>query len=95
MWVEMLIQPKQDTPFQRDASMLINVPIYYDDELEKRNAHPLLLTEPEKEKPFIPATTYVVHIRQLNNPKRPNAAGVCWEVPNPNQKLALSRLNHI
>ena len=34
MWVGMLTKPKQGTPFRRDRSMLMNVDIDYNDELE-------------------------------------------------------------
>ena len=54
MWVDMLTKPKQGTPFRADQSMLMNVDINYDDELEKNNTDPRLLPNPDKEQPFIP-----------------------------------------
>ena len=54
MWVDMLTKPKQGTPFRRDRSILMNVDIDYDDELERKNTDPLLLPNPDKERPFIP-----------------------------------------
>ena len=41
MWVDMLTRPKQGTPFRTDRSMLMNVDINYDDELEKTTPTPV------------------------------------------------------
>ena len=49
MWAEILTKPEQGATFQWDTKMLMNVPIDYDDELEKRNAHPHLLPKLGKE----------------------------------------------
>ena len=40
MWVDMLTKPKQETPFRRDRSMLMNVDIDYHDELERKTRTP-------------------------------------------------------
>ena len=45
MWVDMLTKPKQGTPFRTDRSMLMNVDINYDDELEKKQHRPPFVTE--------------------------------------------------
>ena len=47
MWVDMLTKPKQGTPFRTDRSMLMNVDINYEDELEKNNTDPRLLPNPD------------------------------------------------
>ena len=54
MWVDMITKPKQGTPFRRDCSILRNVDVDYDDELERKNTDPRLLPTSDKEKPFIP-----------------------------------------
>ena len=58
VWVDMLTKPKQGAPFRirRDQSMLMNIDIDYDDELEKKNTDPRLLPSPDKERPSIPIT---------------------------------------
>ena len=43
MWSDVLNKPKHGTPFKKDRAMLMNVPLKYDDELEFKNTHPLLL----------------------------------------------------
>ena len=47
MWVDMNTKPKQGTPFKRDRSQLMNVPIDYDDEAERAKTDPMLLPAPD------------------------------------------------
>ena len=46
MWVDMNTKPKQGTPFKRDRSQLMNVPIDYDDDAERAKTDPMLLPSP-------------------------------------------------
>ena len=47
MWVDRNIKPKQDTPVKIDRSQLMNVPVEYDDDVERARTDPLLLPTPE------------------------------------------------
>ena len=85
----MLTKPKQG---RRDESMLVNVEMDYDDELERKT--PILI--------IYQIQTRINHllqlfnqIRRLDDPRRPITAGVCWEAPNINWSLALPILNQI
>ena len=46
-------KPKQGTPFRLNRSKLMNIPVDYDDEKEKRNTNPMLLP-PEEKKSSVP-----------------------------------------
>ena len=46
-------KPKQGTPFRLNWSMLMNIPVEYDDKFERKNTNPLSLP-PKEEKTFIP-----------------------------------------
>ena len=48
MWSEVLNKPKKGNPFKKYRSMLMNVPVEYDDEVEFWNTHPDLLPEEDK-----------------------------------------------
>ena len=50
MWADVLTKPKQGKSFRLDRSHLMNVPIDYDDNVERRNTHPQLLP-PDEDKP--------------------------------------------
>ena len=39
----MLTKPKQGNPFKKDRALLQNVPIDYDDKVERKRSHPALL----------------------------------------------------
>ena len=88
----MLTKPKQGTPFRRDQSMLMNVDIDYDDELEKKNTDPRLLPNLNKEKPLYQQFNQT---QCLDNQRRPIVAGVCWEPLNISRSLDLPILNQI
>ena len=47
MWCDVLNKPKQGSPFLEDRSMLMNVPVKYDDEEERKITHKDLLPQPE------------------------------------------------
>ena len=46
MWVDMNTKPKQGTPFKIDRSSLMNVPVDYDDKIERAKTEPMLLPAP-------------------------------------------------
>ena len=43
MWADVLNKPKQGKGFRLDRSHLMNVPVDYDDEVERKATHPGLL----------------------------------------------------
>ena len=43
MWADILNKPKQGAAFRLDRSHLQNVPVAYDDEVERKSTHPSLL----------------------------------------------------
>ena len=47
MWCDMLNKPKSGTPFRKDRAKLMNVPVGYDDNIERMNTHPDLLPKNE------------------------------------------------
>ncbi len=47
MWSDVLNKPKNDIPFRKDCAKLMNVPVGYDDNVEKLNIHPDLLPKDE------------------------------------------------
>jgi len=49
MWADILTKPKQGGTFCLDCSHLMNIPINYDNDVERINTHPLLL--PKEERP--------------------------------------------
>ena len=53
MRIDMHTKSKQGTPFRLNRSMLIDIPVEYDDKFEWKPTNPLLL-QPKEEKPFIP-----------------------------------------
>jgi len=48
MWADVLTKPKQGAPFRLDRSHLMNIPINYDDDVERSKTHPLLLPKDER-----------------------------------------------
>jgi hypothetical protein len=48
MWIVMHTKPKHGTPFYENRSMVRNVPVEYDDEVEWKNTNPLLLPSQEE-----------------------------------------------
>ena len=49
MWSDVLNKPKQGGPFRKDRTMLMGVPVEYDDNVEYRRTHKELLPSNEKE----------------------------------------------
>jgi hypothetical protein len=49
MWTDVLNKPEQGTPFRKDRAALMNVPVEYDDEVERKRTHPKLLPKSEQE----------------------------------------------
>ena len=74
MWSDVLNKPKHGTPFKKDRSMLMNVPIGYDDDLEFRNTHPALLPQDDKlgaiktKKPNAPSRSVLGDIKNMSHP---------------------------
>jgi hypothetical protein len=52
MWADVLTKPKQGGPFCLDHSHLMNIPIDYNNKVERTNTHPLLLPKDELPAPF-------------------------------------------
>jgi hypothetical protein len=50
MWANVLTKLKQGGPFCLDHSYLMNIPINYDDNVERTKTHPLLLPQDERPK---------------------------------------------
>lgn len=48
MYADVLNKPKQGAIFRRNRAMLMNVPVDYDDEIERKSTHPDLLGEEPK-----------------------------------------------
>ncbi len=48
MWSDLLNKSNQGMPFKRDRSVLMNVPVEYDDQAEFFRTHPYLLPEYDK-----------------------------------------------
>ncbi len=48
MWSNVLNKPKQETPFKKYRSVLMNVPVEYDNQVEFCRNHPDLLPEEDK-----------------------------------------------
>ncbi len=47
MWANVLTKPKQGGPYRLNHSYLMNIPINYDDYVERAKTHPLLLPQDE------------------------------------------------
>ena len=45
MWSDVLTKPQQGMLFKKMRAVLMNVDVNYDDDLERRNTHPMLLPE--------------------------------------------------
>ena len=58
MWADVLNKPKQGRPFRLDRSHLMNVPIDYDDEMERAKTHLELLPSDEPSSSVQPAQRF-------------------------------------
>ena len=54
MWCDILNKPKQGASYRLDRSYLMNVPIEYDDDVERRLTHPALLDKGDDDDVTIP-----------------------------------------
>ena len=54
MWCDILNKPKQGASYRLDRSHLMNVPIEYDDDVERRLTHPALLDKGDDDDVIIP-----------------------------------------
>ena len=48
MWTDVLNKPEQGVKFRRDRAELMNVPVDYDDDVERRRTHPKLVSRDEQ-----------------------------------------------
>ena len=48
MWTDVLNKPEQGTPFRKDRAALMNVPVDYNDDAERRRTHPKLLSRDDQ-----------------------------------------------
>jgi len=48
MWTDVLNKPEQGAKFRLDRAELMNVPVDYDDEVERRRTHPKLLSRDDQ-----------------------------------------------
>ena len=62
MWSDDLNKPNQGTPFREDRSMVMNVPVDYNDKEEMKITHKDLLPQPENE--------YGPSFPELNQPSK-------------------------
>ena len=51
MWCDILNKPTQGASYRLDRSHLMNVPIEYDNDVERRLTHPALLDKGDDEQP--------------------------------------------
>jgi hypothetical protein len=73
MWANILTKPKQGNPFRLDHSILMNIPINYDNNKECNITHPLLIPKEERNNLInkrVP--TPLVHHRSVLGANRPN-----------------------
>ena len=75
MWCDILNNPKQGAPSIQDCSHLMNVPVDYDDKVERKANHPTLLGIKQdngiKVTPLFGIYQRLIQVR---------CAGVCWRV---------------
>ena len=67
MLCDVLTNPKQGTTFRLDRSHLMNVPVDYDDDVERRRTHPYLLPEED-----------LYNLANGYSAKKHIITGVCW-----------------
>ena len=48
MWTNVLNKPEQSVKFRLDRAELMNVPVDYDDDVERRRTHPKLLSHDDQ-----------------------------------------------
>ncbi len=89
MWSDVLNKPKNGTLFRKDRAKLMNVPVGYDDNVERMNTHPDLLPKDESLEtvgirrsriPSRSALGSIINKRILRNSKKPENVGhiVTW-----------------
>ena len=75
MWCDILNNPKQGAPSIQDCSHLMNVPVDYDDKVERKANHPtLLVIKQDDEIKVTPLFGIYQRLIQVW------CAGVCWRV---------------
>ncbi len=77
MWADVNTKPVQGLLFQKFRHEMMGVPIEYDDDVKRRNTHPMLLLKIKNERLPIPETELLKEITVLAPAKRrPNAKRV-------------------
>ena len=54
MWCDILNKPKQGVSYRLDRSHLMNVPVEYDDDVERKLTHPALLDKGDDDDVTVP-----------------------------------------
>ena len=94
MWADVLNKPKQGRPFRLDRSHLMNVPIDYDDEMERAKTHPELLPSDEPSRSVQPAQRFGEKLYRrsvlgdIQNHKSAGSANLSWSQEVRGQELA-------
>ena len=77
MWADVLTKPKQGKPFRQDRSKLMNVPVDYDDEVERKRTHVDLLPDEDKG-PVDPAKTILPRLDRIRRRSVLSDKQVSW-----------------
>ncbi len=79
MWADVLTKPKQGSPFCLDRSILMNIPINYDNDIELKLTH-LLLFSKDKQKEMINQQAQqapLIHPRSMLGTNLPDSPQFC------------------
>ena len=70
MWADVNTKPVQGLLFRKFRHEMMGVPVEYDDDVERRNTHPMLLPKDENERLTIPESELLKEIAVLAPVKR-------------------------
>ena len=70
MWADVNTKPVQGLLFRKFRHEMMGVPVEYDDDVERRNTHPMLMPNIENERLAIPETDLLKEIAVLAPAKR-------------------------
>ena len=70
MWADVNTKPVQGLLFRKFRHEMMGVPVEYDDDVKRRNTHPMLLPKIENERLTIPETELLKEIAVLAPAKR-------------------------
>jgi hypothetical protein len=70
MWADVNTKPVQGLLFRKFRHEMMGVPVEYDDDVERRNTHPMLMPKIENERLTIPETELLKEIAVLAPEKR-------------------------